>query len=93
MFVLTAITLFVRYPGLHDVLLSASTAGIVVATIASAIGSVLAASRERYHGTFLGAAGLAAAFVVFVGTLLYPRSILQPGCRSVTPSSLHSHST
>ncbi len=72
LFVLTAITLFVQYPGLHAVLLSASTAAIVVATVAFAIATVFAAFRERYHAAFLGAAGLAATFVVFVGTLLYP---------------------
>lgn len=72
LFVLTAIVLFGRYPDLQPVLLSGSTAAIVVATLAFATVTVVATARERYHAAVLGAAGLAAAFVVFVASLLYP---------------------
>lgn len=72
LFVLTAIVLYGRYPGLQSTLLSGSTVAIVVASLAFGIGSIVSLSRAWFRTAVIAAGGLAAAFVVFVGTLLYP---------------------
>ena len=72
LFALTAAVLFVRYPELQPVLQSIPTAAMVLATLVFATLGVSATSNGYYHGAFLSAAGLAAVFVLFISTLLYP---------------------
>lgn len=72
LFVLTAGALVVAYPELRPVVLSASTAAVVAVTLVAAIGYILAVSRGHYRVATAAAAGIALAFVAFVGTLLYP---------------------
>ncbi|AXR77344.1 cytochrome d ubiquinol oxidase subunit II [Natrarchaeobaculum sulfurireducens] len=73
LFVLTAIVLYGRYPGLQSVLLSGSTVAVVAATVAFAVGNVVAIAHDRFRIALVSAAGIAGAFVVFVATLLYPQ--------------------
>ncbi|MFP8890332.1 cytochrome d ubiquinol oxidase subunit II [Natrialbaceae archaeon A-CW2] len=72
LFVTTAIVLFSQYPDIRADLLSKSTAMIVLVTLFFAIANIVTTLRERYHGSFLAASGLAATLVVFIATLLYP---------------------